>query len=89
MVNIMFSNENWMKIWFNMVHLLILGTWKGIWPGEIFYVAKKKAIFGSIPAFYSIRAVITLTVVDSGSQRLHITKKISDIQGIEQNWMAN
>ena len=37
-------------------------------------VAKNQATFGSISAFYSIRAVTTLTVVDSGSPLLRVTK---------------
>ena len=53
----------------------------------------KTAFFGYVLAFYSIRAVTTLTVVDCGSPRLRITKcgcfkKISAIRGIGPIGMA-
>ena len=40
----------------------------------MFQSAPKYAIFESILAFYTIRAVTTLTMVDYGSPRLRITK---------------
>ena len=50
----MFSNENSMTIYFNIVLLWILVTLYQTWPVENFWSGLNQAILGSILAFYSI-----------------------------------